>query len=143
MSSYMPQDVFDMCVVTAIKFHLLTEDTLTNCCSELYKGYRDSFLNDVEAEKDMKKSAKSVLKLIKTQVEDGQIVEVMTQLQFCIKKFNIDGSKKRRKLFGGTWFTRSKTQIPDRSKACMRNVVVYHQGTISGVFPIAPRGWSL
>ena len=53
------------------------------------------------------------------------------------------GKKKRKKLLGGTWFTRSKSRNPNRAKDSLRNMIIYHSGTINGLFPIAPVGWSL
>jgi hypothetical protein len=66
-----------------------------------------------------------------------------TQLQFCIKEYHPDGSKKKMKLFNGTFFNYENQQIPEKVKNCMRHILSYHLHIMNGVIPIAPAGWKM
>ena len=43
MASYMPQDVFDMCVVSAVKIHMVSGDSLGQVCSQICGYYKNSY----------------------------------------------------------------------------------------------------
>ncbi len=143
MASYMPQHVFDMGVVTAIRHHTATGNSLHEVCRQIFSGYRNSFPDDADFEREIEETSGKFLKAMRSQFKDEQMPAAMKQLQFCIVNYELDGKKKRKRLFGGTWFTRSKSPNPNRAKDCLRNVTVYHTGTMTGMFPIAPDGWSL
>lgn len=143
MASYMPQDLFDMAVVTAIKLHMLTGDPLDQMCDQICRQYQNSFPDDASMGSEVEESSQQVLKMMRSQFKDEQLSSAMTQLQFCITGYELDGKKKRKRLFGGTWFSRSKSRNPNRVKDCLRNMMVYHTGTMTGMFPVAPAGWTL
>ena len=143
MASYMPQHVFDVCVITAVKIHTMTGDSLDHVCAQICKSYQRSYPDDANFEREMEETSGQVLEMMRSQFEDEQLPSAMTQIQFCITNYELNGKKKRKRLLGGTWFTRSKSRSPDRAKDCLRNVMVYHTGTVTGMFPIKPNGWSL
>lgn len=142
MASYMPQDLFDICVVTSILLHKWTDEPLEQFCTVSSQQYQNDFPDDTSIKIEMEEAAARVLKMMRSQFEEKQLSSAMTQLQFCITNYELDGAKKRKRLLGGTWFTRQKSRNPDRIKDCLRNIVIYHSGTMTGLFPIAPDGWS-
>ncbi len=143
MASYMSQDLFNMLAVTAIQIHVATGDPLDQACGQLCAHYLDSFPEDTDLEREVRNTSAQLMEVMRSQFEENQMYLGMRQLQFCIYSYNLDGKKKRRPLFSGTWFTRSKLRDPDRAKNCLMNIMVYHLGTMNGMFPLAPGGWSL
>lgn len=143
MPSYMPQDLFDMVVVTAVKLHMTTGNSLDHVCETVCGFYNNNFPDDTNLKAEVSETSSSLLKAMRLQFDDEQLPSAMTQLQFCITNFELDGSKKRKRLLSGTLFTRSKSHNPKRAKDCLRNMMVFHTGTMTGVFPVAPTGWSM
>lgn len=143
MASYMPQDLFDMAMVTAVKIHMMTGDPLGQVCGQICRSYQNSFPDDADFEREIEETSGKLLEAMRSQFKDEQLSSAMTQLQFCITNYELDGKKKRKRLLGGTWFTRSKSPNPSRAKDCLRNMMVYHTGTMTGMFPVASTGWSL
>jgi len=143
MVSHMPQHLFDMAVVTAVKMHMITGDCLGQICGRIFQHYQSSFPDDADLQREIEETSGELLDAMRLQFKDEQLSSTMPQLQYCITNYELDGRKKRKRLLGGTWFTRSKSRNPNRAKNCMRNMMVYHTGTMTGMFPVAPNGWSL
>ena len=143
MASYMPQDVFDMCVVSAVKIHMVSGDSLGQVCSQICGYYKNSYPHDADFELEIKKTSGKLLEAMRSQFEDEQLPPAMTQLQYCITNYELNGKKKRKRLLSGTLFTKTKSRNPNRAKGCLQNMTVYHVGTMTGDFPVAPTGWSL
>lgn len=142
MVSYMPRDLFDMAVVTSVRLHTMTGDSLDQFCVEVCKSHRHLFPDDVDLEPEIKETSRELLEMMRSQFKDEHLSSAMKQLQFCIKNYTLDGKKKHSRFFGGAWFSRSKSRNPNRVKGCLRNIIVYHTGTINATFPLAPTGWS-
>ena len=64
MASYMPQDVFDMCVVSAVKIHMVSGDSLGQVCSQICGYYKNSYPNDADFELEIKKTENGGDKLV-------------------------------------------------------------------------------
>ena len=143
MAGYMPQHVFDVAVVTAVKLHMMTGDSLDHVCAQICRSYQHSYPDDPDFAREIEETSGKLLEMMRSQFKDEQLPSAMAQIQFCITNYELDGKKKRKRLLGGTWFTRSKSRNPLRAKDCLRNLIVYHTGTMTGMFPIAPTGWSL
>jgi hypothetical protein len=143
MTSYMPQHLFDMAVVTTVKIHTMTGEPLSQNCSQICQRYQSSFPDDASIERDLDETSQHLLRMMRSQFKDEQLPAAMTQLQFCITNYELNGRKKRKRLLGGTWFTRSKFPNPNRAKNCLQNIMVYYTGTMTGMFPLAPSDWSL
>jgi hypothetical protein len=122
---------------------MITGKPLDHVCVEICSFYKDSFPDDADFEREIQETSGKLLKAMRLQFKDKLLASAMTQLQFCIVNYELDGKKKRKRLLGGTWFTRAKSPNSNRAKDCLRNVTVYHTGTMTGMFPIAPDGWSL
>lgn len=132
-----------MAVVSAVKIYVWADIPLGQVCREICKTYQNDFPGDINFEKEIEETAKQLLEIMHSQFTEEQLPSAMTQLQYLIKNYKLDGKKKRMRILGGTRFTRSKLPNPNRSENCIRNLLVYHAGTMSGMFPVAPSGWSL
>ena len=143
MASYMPQRLFDMCVVTAVKIHMATGKSLEQTNMQVLEHYSHSFPDDSHLENHIELASEAVLETMRTLFTDKQIPYVMTQMQYCIKKYHPDGKKRRKRLLSGTMFTRSRFPNSNRVDDCINNITAYHVGTLCGVFPLMPDGWSV
>ena len=143
MPRYMPQDVFDMCVVGTVKLHMMGQEPLDQVCAELCGYYKNSYQDDLDFELEIAETSKKILEWGQS-FGENHVIPTMTQLQYCLTYYGLDGTKKKKKrFFNGTFFNKAKTRNPNRSKDCVRNITVYHLGTVNGLFPPAPTGWSL
>jgi hypothetical protein len=142
MASYMPQDVFTMCAVTAAAQYNSSEGTtIEEFAKRISDEYHRYYIDD-GYEEDIVLAARSVAKFIESSFPGTKAAGAVRQLQYCIRKFHPSG-KKKFFLQGGTIFNKQKTPLPNRMKQCVTDVVVFHLGTLSGKFPLAPKGWSL
>lgn len=140
MASYMPQRVFNMCAVTAVQYNASEDTTIEEFAKRIADSYRPYYLDD-GYEEDIVLAARNVAKFIESSFRDTKASAAVRQLQYCIKKFHPNG--KKRFFLQGTIFTQQKTPLPNRVSQCVNDVVVFHLGTLSGKFPIAPKDWSM
>ena len=143
MASYMPQDVFDSCVVGAVKLHMMGRGRLDQVCAELCGHYKRSFPGDLSFEAEIKKASQKILEWCRSLCPEDEIAPTMTQFQYCLVYYELDGQKKRKRLFNGTLFNKARHHNPNRVKDCIRNIGVYYIGSVANMFPTAPDGWSL
>lgn len=136
----MPQDVFDMCAVTAARFQDADEVGIEEFARRIAERYRRDYIDD-GFEVDVISAAHHLVKLMEGFFPGQKVSASLRQIQYCIKRFRPDGRKKP--FFQGQWFNQQKSPLNDRVKKCVSNVAVFHLGTLSGKFPIAPEGWSL
>ena len=141
MASYMPQDVFNMCAVTAAQFNASEGTTIEKFAKRISDEYRRDYIDD-GFEDDIVLAARNVVKFVESSFPGTKAAAAVRQLQYCIKKFHPSG-KKKFFLQGGTIFNKQKVPLPNRVNQCVTDVVVFHLGTLSGTFPLAPKGWSL
>lgn len=136
----MPQDVFDMCAVTAAHFKDSDEVGIEEFARRISERYRRDYIDD-GFEADVISAAHHLVKLMEGLFPGHKVSASLRQIQYCIKKFHPDGRKKS--FFQGQWFNQQKSPLDDRVKTCVSNVTVFHLGTLSGKFPVAPEGWTL
>ena len=141
MTSYMPQDVFNMCAVTAAQNNASEGTTIEQFAKRVSDEYRRYYIDD-GFEEDIVLAARNVVKFIESSFPGTKAATAVRQLQYCIRKFQPSG-KKKFFLQVGTIFDRQKVPLPNRVSQCVADVVVFHLGTLSGAFPLAPNGWSL
>lgn len=140
MAGYMPQHVFNMCAVTAAQFNASEDTTIEEFAKSISDKYRRHYIDD-GYEEDIVLAARDVAKFLESSFPGTKAAASVRQLQFCIRKFHASG--KKRFFLQGTIFTQQKTPMPSRVKQCVTDVVVFHLGTLSGKFPLAPPHWSL
>ncbi|MBY0247199.1 MAG: hypothetical protein K2Q17_05980 [Nitrospiraceae bacterium] len=140
MASYMPQHVFNMCAVTAVQFIDSEGTTIEEFAKRISDSYRRHYIDD-GYEEDIVLAARNIEKFIESSFPDTKATVAVRQLQYCIKKFHPNG--KKRFFLQGIIFTQQNSPLSNRVKQCINDVVVFHLGTLSGKFPIAPHDWSL
>lgn len=142
MAYYMPQDVFDMAVATSVKLHVGNGIPVPELLDQIGRPYAKAYPGD-DFYGELSDAVEKILKSFRSKLEDEQLPSAMTQMQFCLKNFHADGRRKKKRLFGGTLFTRSKEPVPNRVDRCVLNLIKFHAGTEHGLFPRAPAGWTL
>jgi hypothetical protein len=130
----MPQDLFDACAVVIAKYKDF--EAIECSAKELSAIHRNYYIDD-GFEEDLITAAHNVVKFAETVFPDKnyKINQILPQIQYLINNCHPNGKKR---FFKGAWFNRQKTPLPDRVKQCMHNVMVFHFGTLNGMFPLAP-----
>ncbi len=136
----MPQDVFNMCAVSAARYIDAEGSTVEEFAKLITDSYRRDYIDD-NIEKDIITAAHKVASLMASVFPGEKVSSALLQTQFCIKKYHPNGKKKF--FLQGQLFNKQKTPLTNRVTQCAANVMTYHLGTLSGTFPIAPKGWSL
>ena len=142
MPRYMPQTVFDSLVIHAVKMHVLLEEDLLKACRDICGHYKNSYYDDTGVGIEIEETSRKLLDWGKS-FGDDYLKFLVFQLQYCSLTFTPEGKKRRKRLFGGTLFNKDKFRNPDRSKHCLRNMMIYFMGTTSGRFPSVPEGWTV
>ncbi|MCY1302270.1 hypothetical protein D9M70_519200 [compost metagenome] len=142
MPSYIPQYMFNICAVTAAKIAASSGKPVREAANMLATNYKESY-DDMNLEDDILAAAINVTEFIKSSLPGSSIPGCMTQLQYTIINFEPDGKKRRKKIFGGTWFNKERDEIKDKVQRCKVNIAIYHMLLISGTLPLAPDGWSV
>ena len=136
MARYMPQRVFDCCAIFVAKCYYDDEVDESDIIAKLVGSYQNAYVDDRELLNDIDEAAKKVLELVRTAFPDKSLYSVFEQLSFLSEKYELDGRKRRRKILGGTMFNKEKQYNTERVKECVKNVLVYHTGTMTGFFPL-------
>ncbi|MEK7760050.1 MAG: hypothetical protein AAB433_00575 [Nitrospirota bacterium] len=140
MANYMPQNVFNMCAVTAAQFLQSENTTIDEFANQISKEYRRHYIDD-GFEEDILVAAHKVAHFLGSYFKDNQVGAGIRQLQYCLRKYHPSG---KRKFFSrGTIFDRQRVPLPNRVIQCLTDVAVFHLGTLSGKFPLAPNDWHL
>lgn len=141
MAKFIPQYIFNMCAVTAAKTAASSDRTIGEAARLLSNNYERSYA-DRELHEDIELAGKEVAEFIKSVLPVESFVSNMIQLQYTIVNYEPSGKKRRKKMFGGTWFNKEKSQIPNKVEVCKANIATYHLLLVGGSLPLAPRGWS-
>jgi hypothetical protein len=136
---YMPQDVFDGCALTVAMAGFSGVD-MANIASQLANDYQKLY-NDAGLTEQILEASNLLLEAVphffETEQTDRQLAASCKVLSSAIQKFNVDGSKRRKGLLGGTIFNKEKSEIEDKPQKCLSNVIAYNIAIFSGV--IDPR----
>ena len=115
MSRYMPQDVFDMCAVSAVKIHMRGGGSLGDVCTEVCKAYANYYRDDRSFPLEIMNVSEKILEWGRS-FGDDQVPLIMTQIQYCLTYYEVDGAKKKKRFLNGALFRRPKTHNPNRAK---------------------------
>jgi hypothetical protein len=140
MNSYMPQDMFDMIAVTAALYKESRGLTIEEVAKVFCDLYRNDYIDD-GYDIDVVSAAHKVLDFMKTTFPGVNVATPLIQMQYCIKHFRPNGKKKG--LLQGQLFNQQKTPLPNRIEQCLSDIMIFHIGSLSGTFPVAPEGWSM
>jgi len=142
VNSYMTQQLFNMCAVTAAKIAATSGESVDSVSTRLAKDYRSSYQDEHLAE-DIAAAATHINKFLQSTLPAGTLVAGLTQMQFCIKHFRVDGSKRPFRLLRGAWFNKERAPLQDKVKQCVNQIAIYHIRVVSSSIPIALRRWHL
>lgn len=142
MAKYIDQELFNMCAVTALKIGCASGQSVASASQLIAKEYSRSYQDKSLAE-EIEDAANKIAEFLSHALPNSSIASACTQMQYCIKHFNLDGSKKRKKILGGVWFTGETKELDNKVDTCAVNIITYHMLVIGGTIPVAPRGWNL
>lgn len=145
MQKFIDQELFNMCAVTALKISASSNEPIAATSKILAQTYDRAYQDD-NLSRDIEAAAKKIANFLSETLPDDSgiaIATACTQMQFCIKHFKLNGSKKRQKILGGAWFSGRKSPIEDKVDTCVANIATYHMLVVDHTIPIDPRGWSL
>ena len=142
MAKFMSQELFDMSAVTAAQIAAVTDHSIQSAARLIGRQYNSS-LDDINLNIEIADAAGQISSFLKNRISTGNIAPACSQLQFSIKSFNLDGTKKRKKIFGGLFFNSEKKQIGNKVENCVKNIISYHSLVVVGALPLAPSGWTL
>jgi hypothetical protein len=143
MSGYMPQRVFNAGALAIAILHLMNGMEIEKLVAKLAEGYRRSFKDDKVFEEELIQATIELINVFSNQFPREQLSSAFHQLQFCAVNYDRQGKKIRKKIFGGTIFTKVKKPNPTRIQDCVRDMIIYHTFSMNGHVPLAPDGWSL
>ena len=139
MAGYITQELFNMAAVTTAKISAASEHSIEFVAELLANDY--SKYQDQDLSGNIATAAVRVIDFIQNALPPETLVGGLMQMQFCIKHYHPDGTKKARKLFGGTFFKKEKCELEGKIDQCMKDVMTYHLLVINGSIPAAPDGW--
>jgi len=140
---YMPQDVFDMGAALIAKLHISTDEDISILAGKLHENYRHSYIDD-GLQEDWAEAAQTLLTLARGRFSDASVLfGLFRHMMFFVREYNLDGSRKRRRIFGGTWFSGERSPNPNRLKDCLRTYMIFNVLVDSGQIPFPPDDWSL
>lgn len=142
MAKFIDQEVFNMCAVSAADISARSDKSVGEVAAFIASQYEGTY-QDVNLAQDIKIAANKVTEFISGVLPPETLAGNLRQMQFCIKNYNLDGTKKRKKLFDGTLFNEVKKENTDKVQDCVVNIATYHMLVIGGSIPIAPHGWSM
>lgn len=133
MKTYMTQDVFNACAVTIACYKDF--QPIATSAKEISDIHRKYYIDD-GFEEDLITAVDNAVKFMEAAFPGKKVSSGLTQIKYLIEHYHPNG---KRKFFKGAWFNRQKTPILDRVKQCSNDLMIYHVGTLSGMFPLAPR----
>jgi len=142
MAEFVSQEMFNMFAVSAAKISAGTGKTLEESTA-LVVSYYEGTYRDQNLARDIEIAAKKVKDYMLAVLPPETLSGNLTQMQFCIKNYKLDGTKKRKKIWDGTFFNKEKKEIENKIQNCLASVATYHTLVVGGSIPIAPQGWSL
>lgn len=141
MPGYMPQRVFNMCAVSAAKISAETNRPVEDVAAEIAELYIRTYDDSCLAQ-EIAQAATRVCEFMQRAMPPNALISTLTQMQFCIRYYHPSGKRMRRKVFGGTLFTKERAPIPKKEDTCAANIATFHVLVINERIPLAPNGWS-
>jgi hypothetical protein len=136
--NYMKQDLFDQCSLT-VAMAGFRGINMTNIAIELAESYGKSY-DDIELAKQFIEAAASLMKAVPSFFEaeksDAQLAGICKTLSDTISKFNLNGTRRRRRFLNGAFFNKEKLEIKFKPDICLSNAFIYHILIIKGVIDI-------
>ena len=142
MPKFIDQELFNMIAVTALKISTISGESLASVSESVTKNYSRTY-QDSNLCNEIIDSAEKIESFLTEALPEGSLRSACTQMQYCIKNFKSDGSKKRKKILNGAWFSGENQEIENKVGRCAAIIITYHLLVVGGKIPIAPKGWSI
>lgn len=99
-----------MFAVSAAHIAVVSGKNIDEATQLILSNYEGAYI-DRNLANDVVEASNKVKEFLVGVLPEETLPGNLTQMQFCIKHFNPDGSQKRKKLFGGTFFNKEKSEI--------------------------------
>ncbi len=139
-TKYMPQRVFNVGAFAIARVHAAGGSSLDEAAARIADRYRDSFVDD-SFETDWVDAATMVITAAKETWKDDELPGLFRHMQYAAANYEPDGSRRRKRILGGTWFTGEKKRNPNRVRDCLRDFVQFDYHTTLGSIPLPPDDW--
>lgn len=141
MVKYMTQELFNMMAITTIKISVSNKQTIEEVAKSLTEKYME--FDEPALSQEIVIAAHSVNDFLIKTFTSETLIGNLTQMQYCIKSYQLNGKKKKHKLFAGTFFNNEKKKQEEKHRVCLANIATYHNLVLKGAIPLAPSGWSI
>lgn len=139
---YITQALFNMCAITAAKCSAQTGEEIRLFAAKLAEEY-GGFYQDANLAKDIAIAGEKVTEYMLEKFPPDTLVGGLLQIQYCVKYYYTDGTKKEAHSFDGMRFNAEATQLPDKVAQCRVDVSVYSDLVLNGTIPLVPDGWQI
>jgi hypothetical protein len=146
MPRYMPQFLFDGCAVSVAMYYDPEDSVdISTPITLVLNQYQKDYEDDQYLEKDLAIAATGIYEFVVgyfsrpefSEVTPERLISAFKQLRWLASNYEINGKKKRKKLFGGTLFNSDKEYFTGRAYTSVTNIEAFHNGTVEGIFPIS------
>lgn len=142
MASYMTQQLFNMCAVSAAKFSAEHQKPIDAVAYYVAQQYENDFLDEHLAD-EIATATTYIINYLRSAGYENSLIGQLIQMEFCIRHYEPDGKKRSTRIFGGTFFNKERAPLQDKAKNCASQILAYNLRVIGGSIPAAPPGWSL
>jgi hypothetical protein len=139
---YMPQDVFNLCAVTAAKVTGFTGKSIEQVSQEITSGYIHTF-SDQNLSKEVAEAASSIREYIREYFVGTDEVRKLTHLQYCIDNYDVEGQLRQKSFLSGTSFKHETNEIKFKPHVCSCNIANLILRIEDQTIPNPPDGWTL
>jgi hypothetical protein len=138
----MPQDVFNLCAVTAAKVTGFTGKSIEQVSQEITSGYIHTF-SDQNLSKEVAEAASSIREYIREYFVGTDEVRKLTHLQYCIDNYDVEGQLRQKSFLSGTSFKHETNEIKFKPHVCSCNIANLILRIEDQTIPNPPDGWTL
>jgi hypothetical protein len=134
MAGYMPERVFEVGALTIAYIHASTGKPIEAVAQEAWAHYSKSYLDDnilaqwIEAADHASTAIDAMFPNMTKEVN----VSTLVHLKNTVTDYNRDGSKRAKRLLGGTWFNKEKKPNYQRAQQFVTHIATYHVLLMNG-----------
>lgn len=142
MARYISQDTFDTAAVIATGHLLFNPPGFVDVVFKIAESFKEDY-KDESLVKDIADAGREIAILFEKAFPPEELHKELTQIQFCIKNYKPDGTKRPFRIFNGVLFSSEKSPIQNLAKNCSADVAAYISLVSKGTIPKMPTGWKL
>lgn len=142
---FMPQGIFDLGAVTIAWINMAAGSPLEQMAESLAESYRRLYPEEGLVGEWISAASKidSVLETFFPGIGKKEKAAILRQLQYCVKEFNPDGTKRKKNFFRKTKYIDEKERNQKRVGQFLINLICYHLRIQNGSLPFMPPKWTL